>query len=49
MPRDTGSSFDPQIVKKRQRRLIGVDEITLSLSAKGPTTGEIFAHFDDAY
>lgn len=39
----------PQIVKKRQRRLTGVDEIILSLSAKGLTTGEIAAHFDDVY
>src|SRR6202008_291094 len=49
VPRDTNSSFDPQIVKKRQRRLTGVDEIVLSLSAKGLTTGEIAAHFDDVY
>ena len=27
VPRDTESSFEPQIVKKRQRRLTGVDEI----------------------
>lgn len=39
VPRDTGPTFDPQIVKKRQRRLTGVDEIVLSLSAKGFTTG----------
>ena len=49
VPRDTGGSFDPQIVKKGQRRLTGVDEIVLSLSAKGLTTGEIAAHFDDDY
>ena len=49
MPRDTNSTFDPQIVKKRQRRLTGVDEIVLSLTAKGLTTGEIAAHFDDVY
>src|SRR6478672_11088903 len=49
VPRDTNSSFDPQIVKKRQRRLTGVDEIVLSLTAKGLTTGEIAAHFDDVY
>jgi putative transposase len=29
VPRDTNSSFDPQIVKKRQRRLTGIDEIVL--------------------
>ena len=49
VPRDTNSTFDPQIVKKRQRRLTGVDEIVLSLTAKGLTTGEIAAHFDDVY
>src|SRR5215207_965365 len=49
VPRDTGSTFDPQIVKKRQRRLTGVDEIVLSLSAKGLTTGEISAHFAEVY
>jgi transposase-like protein len=30
VPRDTNSSVDPQIVKKRQRRLPGIDEIVLS-------------------
>lgn len=47
VPRDTDGSFDPVIVKKRQRRLTGVDEMVLSLYAKGLTTGEIQAHFDD--
>jgi putative transposase len=36
-------------VKKRQRRLTGVDEIVLSLYAKGLTTGEISAHFAEIY
>ena len=49
VPRDLDASFDPQIVKKRQRRLTGIDEIVLSLSAKGLTTGEIAAHFADVY
>jgi hypothetical protein len=35
VPRDTASTFEPQIVKKRQRRLSGVDEVVLSLYAKG--------------
>lgn len=47
--RDTNASFDPQIVKKRQRRLTGIDEIVLSLRAKGLTTGEVAAHFQDIY
>ena len=45
VPRDREGMFEPQIVKKRQRRLNGVDEIVLSLYAKGLTTGEISAHF----
>src|SRR4029453_12473094 len=45
VPRDRGGTFEPQIVKKRQRRLTEVDEIVLSLYAKGLTTGEISAHF----
>jgi putative transposase len=49
VPRDTDASFTPQIVRKRQRRLSGVDDIVLSLSAKGLTTGEIAAHFADVY
>ena len=49
VPRDTNSTFEPQIVKKRQRRLTGIDEIVLSLTAKGLTTGEVAAHFADVY
>ncbi|MDJ0396794.1 IS256 family transposase, partial [Rhodococcus sp. G-MC3] len=49
VPRDIDSSFAPQIVKKRQRRLTGIDEIVLSLTAKGLTTGEVSAHFQDIY
>ena len=41
VPRNREGTFEPQIVKKRQRRLNGVDEIVLSLYAKGLTTGEI--------
>jgi putative transposase len=49
VPRDREGSFEPQIVKKRQRRLSGVDELVISLAAKGLTTGEISAHFADVY
>jgi putative transposase len=49
VPRDRAGTFDPQIVKKRQRRLGEVDEIVLSLYAKGLTTGEISAHFSEIY
>jgi putative transposase len=30
VPRDRAATFEPQIVKKRQRRLSGVDEVVLS-------------------
>lgn len=49
VPRDRAGTFEPQIVRKRQRRLTGVDEIVLSLYAKGLTTGEISAHFEQIY
>ncbi|SFL96166.1 Transposase, Mutator family [Streptomyces pini] len=40
VPRDREGSFEPKIVKKRQKRLTGVDEMVISLSAKGLTTGK---------
>ena len=52
MPRDRDASFDPVIVRKRQRRLAGgdgIDGLVLSLSAKGLTTGEISAHLAEVY
>ena len=49
VPRDRDASFEPQIVRKRQRRLNGIDGIVLSLSAKGLTTGEISAHLAEVY
>ena len=38
VPRDREGSFDPVIVRKRQRRLDGIDQIVLSLTARGLTT-----------
>jgi transposase-like protein len=49
VPRDVAGTFEPQIVRKRQRRLSGVDEMVLSLSAKGLTHGEISAHLAEVY
>ena len=49
VPRDRDSSFEPRIVAKRQRRLTGVDEMVISLSAKGLTHGEIAAHLAEVY
>ena len=49
VPRDRDGSFEPKIVAKRQRRLTGVDEMVISLSAKGLTTGEVQAHLAEVY
>ncbi len=42
VPRDRAGTFEPMLVKKR--RLGGIDEMVLSLSAKGLTHGEVSAH-----
>ena len=49
VPRDRDGTFEPVIVKKRQRRLTDVDAVAISLYAKGLTTGEISAHFAEVY
>jgi len=49
VPRDRDGTFDPQIVRKRQRRLDGVDQLVMSLTARGLTTGEVCAHFMEVY
>jgi putative transposase len=49
VPRDRDGTFDPGIVRKRQRRLDGIDELVLSLTARGLTTGEVSAHFAEVY
>ena len=49
VPRDRESSFEPKIVAKRQRRLTGVEDMVISLSAKGLTHGEIAAHLQEIY
>jgi putative transposase len=49
VPRDREATFDPKIVRKRQRRLDGIDELVLSLTAKGLTTGEVSAHLAEVY
>jgi putative transposase len=49
VPRDRNGSFEPKIVAKRQKRLTGIDEMVISLAAKGLTTGEISAHLAQVY
>ena len=49
VPRDRDASFDPQTVRKGQRRLDGLTGNVISLYAKGMTTGDIQAHLAEIY
>jgi putative transposase len=49
VPRDRQATFEPKIVAKRQRRLGGIEDLVISLSAKGLTTGEVAAHLAEIY
>ena len=49
VPRDRNGSFDPQTVRKGQRRLDGLTGNVISLYAKGMTTGDIQAHLAEIY
>ena len=49
MPRDRDGSFEPQLVKKRQRRLEGFDDKVLALYARGLSTREIQEHLEELY
>ncbi|OSL95726.1 transposase, Mutator family [Escherichia coli T426] len=48
-PRDRDGTFEPQLVKKNQPRITGMDNQILSLYAKGMTTREIAAAFKELY
>lgn len=49
VPRDRAGTFDPKLVRKRQRRLEGFDDKVLSLYARGMTTREIQGHLKELY
>ncbi|MEM8619182.1 MAG: IS256 family transposase [Actinomycetota bacterium] len=49
VPRDRNGSFEPVTVPVGQRRLSGLDQMVISLYAKGLTTGDIAAHLGDVY
>src|ERR1700742_3603658 len=48
-PRDRAGSFDPKIVRKRQRRFEGFDDKILALYARGMSTRDISAHLQEIY
>ena len=49
VPRDRDGSFEPQLVKKRQRRLDGFDDKVLAWYARGLSTREMQAHLEALY
>jgi putative transposase len=49
VPRDRNATFEPRIVPKGQRRLVQVDDMILSLYARGMTTRDIRAHLAEVY
>jgi putative transposase len=48
-PRDRDGSFEPKIVRKRQRRFEGFDEKILALYARGMSTRDIEGHLAELY
>ena len=48
-PRDRDGSFQPKIVRKRQRRFVGFDEKILALYSRGLSTRDISAHLQEIY
>ena len=49
VPRDRQGTFAPVTVAKRVRRLRGVDEMVISLVARGMGTGDVQAHLAEVY
>ncbi len=48
-PRDRDGSFEPKIVRKRQRRFVGFDDKILALYSRGLSTRDISAHLEEIY
>jgi putative transposase len=49
VPRDREDGVEPKIVAKRQKRLSGIDEMVISLSATGLPPGEVSASPAEVY
>jgi transposase-like protein len=49
VPRDRNGSFEPQLVKKRQRRLEGFDDKVLALYSRGLSTRDIQGQLEELY
>jgi putative transposase len=49
LPRDRNGEFEPQLIKKGQRRWTGFDDKILSMYARGMTTRDIQGHLEEMY
>ena len=49
IPRDRNATFEPQIVRKHQRRFAGFDDKIMSMYARGMSTREIQGHLEEIY
>ena len=49
VPRDRSATFEPQLVKKRQRRLAGFDDKVIALYARGLSTRQIQEQLEELY
>jgi len=49
VPRDRNATFDPKIIKKRQKRFDGFDDKIISMYARGMTVREIQGHLEEIY
>ncbi len=49
VPRDRNGTFEPQLVKKRQRRLEGFDDKVLALYSRGLSTRDIQGQLEELY
>ncbi len=48
-PRDRNSTFDPKVIKKRQRDISGIEDKVISMYAKGMSTRDISDHIHHIY
>ena len=49
IPQDRNSTFDPKIVKKRQKDISEIDQKIINMYARGLTTRQIAEQIEDIY
>lgn len=49
VPQDREGTFEPKVVKKRQKDISGIEDKIISMYAKGMTTRQISEQIEDIY